>query len=97
VQRSLVSVRGPNEAVEAAKGGAHIADVVFPASDRLHSIGKVWIAGSVIREQMAPLRATAADVIWIRGAPSLTLERAARFGDVCADIVHSWSLRSYRL
>jgi (5-formylfuran-3-yl)methyl phosphate synthase len=32
VQRLLVSVRGPNEAVEAAKGGAHIADVEFPAS-----------------------------------------------------------------
>lgn len=30
--RLLVSVRGPNEAVEAAKGGAHIADVEFPGS-----------------------------------------------------------------
>lgn len=28
----LVSVRGPIEAVEAAKGGAHIADVEYPAS-----------------------------------------------------------------
>ncbi len=28
----LVSVRGPNEAIEAAKGGAHIADVEYPAS-----------------------------------------------------------------
>src|SRR5258708_7282434 len=32
MQRLLVSVRGPNEAVAAAKGGAHIADVEFPAS-----------------------------------------------------------------
>jgi len=30
--RLLVSVRGPNEAAEAAKGGAHIADVEFPGS-----------------------------------------------------------------
>lgn len=30
--RLLVSVRGPNEAVEAAKGGAHIADVEYPGS-----------------------------------------------------------------
>lgn len=28
----LVSVRGPVEAIEAAKGGAHIADVEYPAS-----------------------------------------------------------------
>lgn len=28
----LVSVRGPNEALEAAKGGAHIADVEYPGS-----------------------------------------------------------------
>ena len=32
MQRLLVSVRGPSEAVAAAKGGAHIADVEFPAS-----------------------------------------------------------------
>jgi len=32
MQRLLVSVRGPAEAVEAAKGGAGIADVEFPAS-----------------------------------------------------------------
>jgi uncharacterized protein (UPF0264 family) len=32
MQRLLVSVRGPDESVEAAKGGAHIADVEFPAS-----------------------------------------------------------------
>ena len=32
LQRLLVSVRGPNEAVAAAKGGAHIADVEYPAS-----------------------------------------------------------------
>jgi hypothetical protein len=32
MQRLLVSVRGPNEAVAAAKGGAHIADVEFPGS-----------------------------------------------------------------
>ena len=32
MQRLLVSVRGPNEAVAAAKGGAHIADVEYPAS-----------------------------------------------------------------
>jgi uncharacterized protein (UPF0264 family) len=31
-QRLLVSVRGPVEAIGAAKGGAHIADVEFPAS-----------------------------------------------------------------
>lgn len=31
-QRLLVSVRGPKEALEAAKGGAHIADVEYPAS-----------------------------------------------------------------
>jgi (5-formylfuran-3-yl)methyl phosphate synthase len=30
--RLLVSVRGPNEAVEAAKGGAHIADAEYPGS-----------------------------------------------------------------
>jgi (5-formylfuran-3-yl)methyl phosphate synthase len=30
--RLLVSVRGPNEAVAAAKGGAHIADVEYPGS-----------------------------------------------------------------
>jgi uncharacterized protein (UPF0264 family) len=30
--RLLISVRGPSEAVAAAKGGAHIADVEFPAS-----------------------------------------------------------------
>ena len=30
--RLLVSVRGPNEAVAAAEGGAHIADVEYPAS-----------------------------------------------------------------
>lgn len=30
--RLLVSVRGPNEALEAARGGAHIADVEYPAS-----------------------------------------------------------------
>jgi (5-formylfuran-3-yl)methyl phosphate synthase len=30
--RLLISVRGPSEAVTAAKGGAHIADVEFPAS-----------------------------------------------------------------
>lgn len=32
MQRLLVSVRGPNEAVSAAKGGAHIADVEYPGS-----------------------------------------------------------------
>jgi len=32
MQRLLISVRGPNEAVEAAKGGAHIADVEYPGS-----------------------------------------------------------------
>lgn len=32
IQRLLVSVRGPVEAVEAAKGGAMIADVEYPAS-----------------------------------------------------------------
>jgi uncharacterized protein (UPF0264 family) len=32
VQRLLVSVRGPVEAIEAAKGGAQIADVEYPAS-----------------------------------------------------------------
>jgi (5-formylfuran-3-yl)methyl phosphate synthase len=31
-QRLLISVRGPCEAVIAAKGGAHIADVEYPAS-----------------------------------------------------------------
>jgi uncharacterized protein (UPF0264 family) len=31
-QRLLVSVRGPNEAIAAAQGGAHIADVEYPAS-----------------------------------------------------------------
>jgi (5-formylfuran-3-yl)methyl phosphate synthase len=31
-RRLLVSVRGPKEAVAAAQGGAHIADVEFPAS-----------------------------------------------------------------
>jgi len=32
MQRLLISVRGPREALEAAKGGAHIADVEYPAS-----------------------------------------------------------------
>ncbi len=32
MQRLLVSVRGPNEALAAAKGGAHIADVEYPGS-----------------------------------------------------------------
>lgn len=32
MQRLLVSVRGSNEALEAIKGGAHIADVEYPAS-----------------------------------------------------------------
>ncbi len=32
LQRLLVSVRGPTEAVAAAKGGAHIANVEYPAS-----------------------------------------------------------------
>lgn len=32
MQRLLVSVRGPKEALEAIKGGAHIADVEYPAS-----------------------------------------------------------------
>jgi len=31
-QRLLVSVRGPSEAIAAARGGAHIADVEYPAS-----------------------------------------------------------------
>ncbi len=30
--RLLVSVRGPAEALEAARGGAHIADVEYPGS-----------------------------------------------------------------
>src|SRR4051812_24612797 len=30
--RLLISVRGPSEAISAARGGAHIADVEFPAS-----------------------------------------------------------------
>lgn len=32
MQRLLVSVRGPVEAIAAAKGGSHIADVEYPAS-----------------------------------------------------------------
>lgn len=32
MQKLLVSIRGPREAIEAAKGGAHIADVEYPAS-----------------------------------------------------------------
>lgn len=32
MSRLLVSVRGPNEALAAAKGGAHIADVEYPGS-----------------------------------------------------------------
>lgn len=32
MQRLLVSVRGPKEAIEAIKGGAHIADAEYPAS-----------------------------------------------------------------
>ncbi len=32
MQRLLVSVRGPIEAIAAAKGGAHIADVEYPGS-----------------------------------------------------------------
>lgn len=32
MQKLLISVRGPREAMEAARGGAHIADVEYPAS-----------------------------------------------------------------
>jgi len=32
MQRLLVSVRGPQEAIAAIRGGAHIADVEYPAS-----------------------------------------------------------------
>jgi len=32
MQRLLVSVRGPNEAIAAAEGGAHIADAEYPGS-----------------------------------------------------------------
>ena len=32
MQKLLISVRGPKEAIEMAKGGAHIADVEYPAS-----------------------------------------------------------------
>ena len=32
MQRLLVSVRGPREAIAAVKGGAHIADVEYPGS-----------------------------------------------------------------
>ena len=32
MQRLLVSVRGPTEALEAAQGGAHIVDVEYPTS-----------------------------------------------------------------
>jgi|UniRef100_A0A7C4EQZ1 uncharacterized protein (UPF0264 family) len=32
MQRLLISVRGPKEAIEAARGGAHIADIEYPAS-----------------------------------------------------------------
>lgn len=32
MQKLLISVRGPHEALEAAKGGAHISDVEYPAS-----------------------------------------------------------------
>lgn len=32
MKKLLISVRGPKEALEAAKGGAHIADVEYPAS-----------------------------------------------------------------
>jgi (5-formylfuran-3-yl)methyl phosphate synthase len=31
-QRLLISIRGPIEALDAAKGGAHVADVEYPAS-----------------------------------------------------------------
>lgn len=31
-RRLLISVRGPKEAIEAAKGGAHIADIEYPVS-----------------------------------------------------------------
>lgn len=31
-QKLLISVRGPREAIEAARGGAHVADVEYPAS-----------------------------------------------------------------
>jgi uncharacterized protein (UPF0264 family) len=32
MQRLLISIRGPKEALEAVKGGAHIADAEYPAS-----------------------------------------------------------------
>lgn len=73
MQRLLVSVRGPVEAVAAAKGGAHIADVEYPASalgtpyplniravrDRLHEdgYGDVLVSTNIGEEQA--LRSTA--------------------------------------
>ena len=48
MQRLLVSVRGRIEAVEAAKGGANIAD--------LHKLRKeAWLAGCVTKWQLPAL------------------------------------------
>ncbi|SRR6266540_4372158 len=71
--RLLVSVRGPNEALAAAEGGAHIADVEYPGSalgtpyplnikavrERLDQSGyqKVFISTNIGEDQ--PVRSTA--------------------------------------
>jgi hypothetical protein len=73
MQRLLVSVRGPLEAIAAARGGAHIADVEYPASalgtpyplnikavrDQLQQerLTRVLVSTNIGEEQ--PLRSTA--------------------------------------
>lgn len=70
---ALVSVRGPIEAVEAAKGGANTAD--------LQKLKKeACLAGSITKEQLPSLWKTGVDVICVRGAACEKIERNVRFG-----------------
>jgi uncharacterized protein (UPF0264 family) len=72
-QRLLVSIRGPVEAIEAAKGGAQIADVEYPASalgtpyplnikdvrDRLNAAGYSKVLVSTNIGELQTVRASA--------------------------------------
>jgi len=58
-QRLLVSVRGPNEALSAAKGGAHIADVEFPGS----ALGTPYPANVArVRKRVPPKMAVSTNI-----------------------------------
>ena len=82
--RLLVSVRGPDEALAAAKGGAHIADVEYPGSAL---VGKAGIAGSLFRAELSALWATRMSVICVRGAACEPVEGDGRFGEISSQLV----------